>query len=120
MKSTFLIHRIHQSESRNYENIFVNYEDYEINELQSDTGLLSGTSKTCTYSAGNLALGSQYVFQVKAENECGVGPAVEIHTPVTAKHPFSECDPTSLIPVFFENQSCFGSTLQGCGILLYS
>lgn len=54
-----------------------------------------GTTHNCEFKATRLVQGSDYVFQVCAENDVGVGAAAELSQGVTAKSPFGKfCNKT--------------------------
>ena len=48
----------------------------------------AGKTEEGEFTVDLLIEGTNYVFQVAAENECGVGQAVELKQAVTAKSPY--------------------------------
>ena len=47
----------------------------------------TGDTESLEYTVDKLTDGMQYIFQVTAENECGIGEPVELGQAVTAKSP---------------------------------
>ena len=49
-----------------------------------------GTTKSLDFKVGRLVEGNEYVFQVSAENDVGIGDAAELSQGITAKSPFGK------------------------------
>jgi titin len=60
----------------------------EKRESNRRTYTMVGKCKQTSMEVTQLVKGTNYIFQVFAENECGVSPPAELAGPVTARHPF--------------------------------
>jgi hypothetical protein len=53
---------------------------------------ISSFARNCHYDVIGLENNKKYSFRVRAENQYGVGPALESDFPITAKYPFTVPD----------------------------
>lgn len=60
-----------------------------------------GTTESCDYRVIRLVAGNEYVIQVSAENEVGVGEPAELSQGITAKSPFSKSLPLLISSIAF-------------------
>ena len=51
----------------------------------------SMSTQELEFTVPKLVKDKQYLVRVAAENQCGLGPFVELEKPVTAKCPFGKC-----------------------------
>ena len=65
-------------------------------EASRRTYQAAGDTEDLHFTVEKLTEGMQYVFQVAAENECGVGEPVELSQAVTAKSPHGKIISTAL------------------------
>ncbi len=47
-----------------------------------------GTTQGCEFKVPHLSEGTEYVFQVSAENDVGLGEAAELYQGIVAKSPY--------------------------------